>query len=65
MDAKAKCGRRHEKNDGSWWLTDCKGIPLKRVCADCEEEVRKGYNPWVFDGYSQADIDEQIEADNW
>ena len=41
---KCKCG-----NDG-WWLTDCKGIPLKLVCDDCVEEVEKEYTP----GFSLA-----------
>ena len=51
----------------AWWLTDCKGIPLKLVCDDCVEEVEKEYNPWVFSGYSQEFLDEysgeQIEPD--
>lgn len=47
----------------SWWMLDCKGIPLERVCDDCEQEKRGHYNSWVFDGYSQADIDEPIEED--
>jgi len=44
-------------------MLDCKGIPLERVCDDCEQEKRGHYNSWVFDGYSQADIDEPIEED--
>ena len=47
----------------SWWLTDCKGIPLARVCAECLAKVKAKYNSWVFEGYTQADIDEQIEED--
>ena len=57
------CGR-HTKGDGSWWLNDCKGIPLKRVCDDCIAKVKQGYNSWVFDGYDQSDLDEQIEPED-
>jgi hypothetical protein len=53
----------HTKHDGSWWLTDCKGIPLCRVCPECIEAKKSRYNSWVFTGYTQADIDEQIEED--
>lgn len=55
-----RCTEEHTKQN-SWWLNDCKGIPLKRVCDSCIEEVKKGYEPWVFGGYDQSDIDEPIE----
>lgn len=54
---------QHVKGDGSWWLTDCKNIPLTRVCGDCWKAKKTLYNPWVFSGYDQSDIDEQIEED--
>ena len=42
----------------SEWMTDCKGIPLDRVCEDCEEAKMKKYTPETFSGYTQADLDE-------
>jgi hypothetical protein len=47
----------------SQWMFDCKGIALDRVCEDCEDTKRAKYNPMVFTGYTQADVDEQIEED--
>jgi hypothetical protein len=44
-------------------MFDCKGIALDRVCEDCEDTKRAKYNPMVFTGYTQADVDEQIEED--
>jgi hypothetical protein len=53
------CGSGH----ASSWLFDCKGIPVARVCNICESATMKKYNPIIFTGYTQADIDEQIEED--
>lgn len=47
----------------SQWLHDARGIPVARVCDACESEVRKRYNPIIFEGYDQSDMDEQIEED--
>jgi hypothetical protein len=48
----------------SQWLLDAKGIPVARVCdAECERKVRARYNPIIFTGYTQADMDERIEED--
>jgi hypothetical protein len=59
--------RHHQKGDGSWWMHDCQGIPLCRVCDLCEREHMKKYNSWVFDGYDQGFLDEysgeQLEPD--
>ena len=48
----------------SWWLLDANGIETQRVCVCCIEEVRSHYQPWVFDGYDQSDLDEPIEAED-
>jgi hypothetical protein len=56
---------RHEKNDGSWWDVDSKGIPTDRVCDKCIEAKRSKYRPIIFEGYGQADVDEPIEEDAW
>jgi uncharacterized Zn-binding protein involved in type VI secretion len=53
------CGSGH----WSAWMFDCKGIPVARVCDKCETKTRAKYNPMIFTGYTQADIDEQIEED--
>lgn len=42
----------------SIWMHDCQGIPLDRVCDDCEEKKRSKYRPETFSGYTQADLDE-------
>lgn len=47
----------------SQWLLNARGIPVDRVCDSCESEVRKRYNPIIFEGYDQSDMDEQIEED--
>ena len=51
----------HTKDDGSWWRNDAQGIPLCRVCDECEDEKLKPYRPEILTGYTQADVDEPIE----
>jgi len=55
-----KCG----SGEDSYWVNDARGIPLTRVCVDCEDEKLSGYRPEILTGYSQADVDEPIEADD-
>lgn len=50
---------------GTWIERDAQGIPVGRVCDACVEQVRAKYRPEVFSGYSQADVDEPIEPDDW
>jgi hypothetical protein len=53
----------------TWPLTDAQGIPLSLplVCDTCEDywmaEARKKYRPEILDGYSQEDVDEDIDED--
>ena len=47
----------------SWWEMDAQGIPLALVCEDCEEEKLKSFRPEILTGYTQADVDEPIEAE--
>lgn len=54
----------HTRAD-SWWEHDGRGIPLARVCAKCQEAVLSKYDPKIFEYYSQADVNEQIEDDQW
>ena len=53
-------------NDGqdySWWEHDAQGIPLARVCDRCCHVKLSKYRPEILRGYTQADVDEPIEAD--
>jgi hypothetical protein len=55
----------HSKHDGSWWEYDGRGIPLCRVCAECVDAKLSRYNPVIFTSYTEADIDEQIEPEEY
>jgi hypothetical protein len=57
--------RMHSKGDGSWWENDGRGIPLCRVCEKCRDEKLAGFNPVVLRAYSEADVDEPIEAEDY
>ncbi len=47
----------------SWWEYDAQWIPLCRVCELCRKEKLSRYRPEILTGYTQADVDEPIEAD--
>lgn len=47
----------------SWWENDAQGIPLCRVCEDCEKEKLSKYRPEILTGYNQNDVDEPIEPE--
>ena len=49
----------------SWWEHDARGIPLARVCAECQEMVLSTYRPEILTGYTQADVDEPIEPEEY
>jgi hypothetical protein len=53
----------HTKEDGSWWEYDAQGIPLVRVCDACRKAKLSRFRPEILSGYTQADVDEQIEPD--
>lgn len=60
--------RRHKQThtkSNSWWLKDCKGIELSRVCDECIEAVKKQYPPEVLGlrGRYEDVVEEQIEPD--
>lgn len=51
--------------EGSWWAFDGRGIELCRVCSKCEKEQMKKYNPRILEYYTQADVDEPIEEEDY
>tara|TARA_R100000152_G_C6767965_1_gene193298 strand:- start:637 stop:831 length:195 start_codon:yes stop_codon:yes gene_type:complete len=55
---------QHFCNRGESWVEyDAQGIYLCRVCADCVEAKLATYRPEILTGYTQADVDEPIEAE--
>lgn len=52
----------HTKQN-SWWVNDAQGIPLARVCSNCEQERLSQFRPEIIRGYTQEDVDEPIEPD--
>lgn len=44
----APCRGIHHKDDGSYWVSDAKGIPVARVCSFCKEAKLKKYRPEIF-----------------
>lgn len=46
----------------SYWAKDARGIPLARVCGDCEDERLSRYRPEVLTN-SNYDACEDIEGD--
>ena len=49
----------------SWWENDAQGIPLARVCDKCRAKKLSGYRPEILTGYTQADVDEPIEPEDY
>lgn len=57
--------RQSHNRNNSWWLNDAMGIPLCRVCDDCETAAKSGYRPEVLGEYGRYTdvVEEQIEED--
>lgn len=51
--------------DYAWWARDAQGIELCKVCDQCEAQKLAQYAPHILTGYSQADVDEPIEAEDY
>jgi len=51
-----------DSGEPSWWVYDAQGIELCRVCSECEEGKLARYRPEILTGYTQADVDEDIES---
>lgn len=54
-----------ESGEYMYWVNDAQGIPLAKVCSVCEEEKLKGFRPEILTGYTQADVDEPIEPEDY
>jgi len=55
------CGSGEEGNA----LNDAQGIFVSYVCDKCEANVKSKYRPEIFTGYTQADVDEPIEPEDY
>lgn len=57
--------RRIHTKENSWWLNDAKGIPLCRVCEECQTAAKRTYRPEVLgeSGNYEDVVEEQIEPD--
>lgn len=58
------CVGGKESTEFSWWAKDGRGIPLCRVCPDCEKEKLAQYRPEILGYYTENDVDEAIEPDD-
>lgn len=57
--------RQEHNKSNSWWANDAKGIPLCRVCDDCEETALSEYAPEVLGlrGRYEDVVEECIDED--
>jgi hypothetical protein len=49
----------------SWPEYDAQNIYLTRVCPTCEAAKLATYRPEILTGYTQADVDEPIEPEEF
>jgi hypothetical protein len=61
MNGECSCGSGEMK----WAEYDAQGIFLCYVCEECEAEKLSKYRPEILTGYTQADVDEPIEPEEW
>jgi hypothetical protein len=52
-------------DDDGWWEYDAQSIPLCKVCDICRDQHLSRYRPEILEGYTQADVDEPIEPDDF
>lgn len=52
----------HNKQN-SWWANDSKGIPLRRVCDECEQLLEELYAPEILglEGRYEDVVEDQID----
>ena len=58
------CKGREWSDESAFWVNDAQGIPLAKVCVDCEDEKLSGYRPEILTGYDQSDVDEPIDPED-
>lgn len=60
------CREAHTKFN-SWWAHDAHGIPLRRVCEDCEHLLKSEYRPEVLGiaGRYEDVVTEPIEPEDY
>jgi hypothetical protein len=49
----------------SWAEYDAQGCYLCRVCDKCRDAKLSRYRPCILTGYTQADVDEPIEPEDY
>jgi len=49
----------------SQWELDGNGIPLTRACPKCRKEKLKRYRPEILKHYTQEQVDEPIEPEEY
>ena len=54
-----------ESGLASWAEYDAQGIFLTYVCDECRKEKLSHYRPEILAGYTQSDVDEPIEPEDW
>lgn len=47
------------------WELDGRGIPLCRACSACRTEKLRKYDPKILRYYTQEDVDEPIEPEDY
>lgn len=59
--------RKCDCGSGLWsdWEYDAQGIPLERCCDKCRKKKLGKYRPEILTGYTQADVDEPIEPEDY
>ena len=64
-ECKCGCKKDGQDIDESWEESDCHGIFLCFVCNKCRDKKMSKYRPEVLTGYTQADVDEFIEPEEY
>lgn len=52
-------------NEEGWAEYDGRGIYLCRVCEKCEKEKLGRYRPEIFGHYTENDVDEPIDPEDY
>ena len=47
------------------WIYDAQGIELCRACNECKASKLSGFRSCILSGYTQRDVDEEIEPEEY